>query len=44
LLSLVIAFQFFTIGTAYSAGNISVGSSGQHDNYLPFSICYVSGS
>jgi len=44
LLSLVIAFQFFTIDTTYSAGNISVGSSGQHDNYLSFSICYVSGS
>lgn len=41
---LVIAFQFFAIGAAYLARNIFDGNSGELDNYLSFSVFYVSGS
>lgn len=44
LLPFIIAFQFFEIGTAYLARNIFDGNSGELDNYLPFSVLYVSGS
>lgn len=42
--SLIIAFQFFKIGTAYSAGNIFDRNYGEYNSHLPFIIFYDSGS